>query len=273
MTGSLQTRVPTDASAAEGSLRIEFFGLPGSGKTTISREIYALLAASNREVVFAPEILRDDRGTIARAAAKLRVILSESARASQARAAIRSAFAIRQPSLRDKVRSVFTVATVMSLYSRLARERVSAVLDQGLLQALWSVRLRAGESRSGAASALADEILDFAASSGHVFVSVETPVSVCIQRLASRNSKHSRMQGSGAAGDELAWAKAESLRHAILGELKAAYVQKGVPERIIVVDGTESPIEVARRFSDQWERGESVSVAIRPKNQRRARVR
>ena len=36
-------------------LKIEFFGLPGSGKTTVAREVHAALARIHPDLIFAPD--------------------------------------------------------------------------------------------------------------------------------------------------------------------------------------------------------------------------
>ena len=221
---------------------IEFFGLPGSGKTTIAREFHAILARSTPGLILAPELFRDEAGVAVRVAAKLRLILSEFARSRAFPDAVRRTFAVRQPRLRDTLRAVFTVATVVSLYANLGRRRIGAVLDQGLLQALWTVQLR--WTGTGCDALVADLLKD-AACSGRFHVAVETPPEVCAERLAARTSKHSRMQAAGAGVDTHAWAKAEHLHRTILSDFWAACRRQGVQRRMIVVDGTADPAEVA----------------------------
>ena len=223
-------------------LCVEFFGLPGSGKTTIAREVHAILTRSTPGLILAPELLWDEAGAAVRVAAKLRLILSEFARNGALPDAVRKTFAIRQPRLRDTLRAVFTVATVVSLYANVGRRRISAVLDQGLLQALWTVQLRL--PGTGCDALIADLLKD-AAYSGRFHVAVQTPSEVCAERLEARASKHSRMLDSGAAGDPRAWAKAEHLHRTILSDFWATCRRQGTPQRVIVVDGTADPVEVA----------------------------
>ncbi len=238
-----RSRDPLFAYSPEACLQIEFFGLPGSGKTTIAREVHKILSRSRPDLLFAPELLRDEAGAKARAAAKLRLILSELG--GDGIQTVRKVFAIRQAHLRDKARAVFSIATVMSLYNKITRRGADAVLDQGLLQALWSVQLRAAD---GGSAALVAATLKDAARSGRIHISVETPPAICAKRLGSRGSKHSRMQETTAARDHTAWESAEMLRQTLLGNLRAAYRKQGVPPRMIVVDGTADPVQTATQI-------------------------
>ncbi|WP_373050350.1 AAA family ATPase [Thalassovita aquimarina] len=230
-----ETWKPGIAVAPESGPIIEFFGLPGSGKTTVARKLHAMLSATQPDLIFAPALLGDGAGAAARATSKLGLILSDLGHDGAGRDAVRLAMAIRQPRLRDKFRAVFGIATMMSLYARLERRGLSAVLDQGLLQALWSVQLR---TEDDGCRALVRECLSNAAGTGRVYVSVETPARICIDRLAARHSKHSRLQKLGTADADRTWERAEFLRRALLRDLQTAGRRHGVAPRIIVIDGT-----------------------------------
>lgn len=239
---------PRIATAPGHGLKIEFFGLPGSGKTTVAREVHAMLSRRQPDLIFAPDLFRDEASKTVRAAAKLRLILSDLRHEGRGRNAVKQALAIRQPLLRDKLRAVSTVATVMALYAQLERRGLSAVLDQGLLQALWSVQLRA---RNGDTQALIGDALSDAVDKGRVYVSVATPAMICVDRLATRQSKHSRLQARGAADTERTWEKAEFLRRSLLNTLATAGRKQGIAPRIITVDGTARPDETAGQIVAQ----------------------
>ena len=228
-------------------LCVEFFGLPGSGKTTIAQAVHAILSRGNPELIFAPRLLRDEAGAAVRAATKLRLILSEFVRSGTWSDAVGRTIAIRQPRLRDSLRAVLTIATVGSLNANLRRRRLGAVLDQGALQALWSVQLCAPHDEYF--DALVAGVLDDAVLSRRLHVAVETPQKVCIERLETRISKHSRMQNAGTAKDLHVWENAELLRQAILGDLRAAYQRQSIPDRIFTVDGTADPVATARQIA------------------------
>ncbi|MEO8241979.1 MAG: AAA family ATPase [bacterium] len=245
------------AARSRPDLCVEFFGLPGSGKTTIAREVYAVLARRSPELVFAPRLLRDESGAAKRVTAKLRLIAAEAGRRGISLNHLRSTLAIRQPRLRDSLRAAFTVTTVMSLYGNLRRHHLGAVLDQGLLQALWSVLLFAKDDDKD--STLIAGLLKDAVGSQRVYVAVEASPDLCAERLASRKSKHSRLQDSEAATDREMFLKAELLRQKILGDLRATYRKQGVPSLIITVDGSADPVISAKQIADALWQGELVA--------------
>lgn len=254
MTGSYPLSLTADAQGDH--FHAEFFGLPGSGKTTIAREVHKLLSRDHPELLFAPDLLCDEARVTQRLAAKLRLILSDFGGVNGL-GTIRQAFAIRQAHRRDKLRAVFTVATVASLNTRIRRRRLDAVLDQGSLQALWSVQLRAGGAGTGA---LVQRMLRDAAGSGRVHIAVETPPEVCNKRLNARISKHSRLQQAGAGADDAGWQTAELLRRTILRHLRVAYRHQGIEPRIIVVDGTPDAADVARQIVASLRQSNSLNV-------------
>ena len=234
----LDTEEMLSAARQGPELCIEFFGLPGSGKSTIARETHAALSRIHPEIIFAPTLLSDTARAPVRVAAKLRLILSEIARNREIRDLARKTFATRQPRLRDRLRAVFTVVTVASLYSNLRRRHVGAVLDQGLLQAIWSIQLRLPITAN---NALVRDMIKSAAFAKRIYVSVEVPADVCAERLDARVSKHSRMQTTSAGRDLHAWEKAELLRRTILSDFLATCRKQGIPQHVIVIDGSADP--------------------------------
>lgn len=242
-------------------LCIEFFGLPGSGKSTIASEVHAALSRMDPRMVFAPSILRDEASAPLRTAAKIRLILSALTRNGAIWGTLSQVFAIKQPTFRDKLRAVSTIATVISLYSSLGRRRLGAVLDQGLLQAIWTVQLR---QPAFDGDAFVASHLKKAATAGHIYVSVETPIEVCAKRLDARVSKHSRMQLAGNDQNLDLWQRAERLRQTIVHNFRATCRKQGIRPQIVIVDGTEDPKAIANQIVAilQQIRAEQLSTRV-----------
>ena len=217
---------------------VEFFGLPGSGKSTIARAAHASLSKIDPDMAFSPALLRDGAGVSVRVAAKLRLILAEIFGNRAILDLTRRALVTPQPSLRDRLRTTFTVATVAALYSSRRRHRQGAVLDQGLLQAIWSVQLRRPIANGGD---LVSDMIKSAAQSRRIYVLVETPAEICAKRLVTRGPKHSRMQTGEGTRDLHNWEKAELLRRTILSDFRAACRLSGDLPHIVVIDGMADP--------------------------------
>lgn len=247
---------------------VEFFGLPGSGKTTIAREVHAALSRPDPGLIFSPRLLGDETRTAMRIATKMRLIVSEAVRRGWTVGEVRAVLAIRQPRPRDKLRAVLTVATIRSLYAWLRRHRRGAVLDQGLLQAIWTVLLFADEDEKS--GRLVAEMLKDPVHQARVYVLVETAPETCGERLATRPSRHSRLQEHGRATDHRLLRKADLLRRKIIADLRATCL----PGRIITVDGSADPRISAAQIIDALRHiepaaasadcGDDVGASIKP---------
>jgi hypothetical protein len=147
------------------------------------------------------------------------------------------------------------------------------VIDQGLLQALWSVHLRSGATPD---SARWRRLLDRAAAGARTWVVVETPPETCIARLDARAGRHSRMQDPDTLHDDALWHHAEALRGALAAALEAAFARRGLPPRLLRVDGTRDPADqaalllarlgppaVRARTADAWPAADDLSFDAR----------
>ena len=223
-------------------VQIEFFGLPGSGKTTLAGEVNAILRLRDATSIYSPDVTRDHAPGLPRTLARSRLIASWFPWQAANWRLVAEVAAVRQASLRDRVRSLYTCMTVAALYDRLDRTPWNAVIDQGMLQALWSVHLH---DRTGFSPAGWSRVLDREAARSRVYVCVETPVEVCSMRLDARSSKHSRMQSDAALNDRALWERADRVRRDLIDGLQAAFQRCAVPPRIVIVDGTGEPAATA----------------------------
>ena len=156
-------------------VQIEFFGLPGSGKTTIAREVHTLLASRDQTTLYAPDITRDHAAALPRTLARGLLIARRLPWQRASWPPVRAVAAVGQPSLRDKSKALFNTMTVAALYAELdpPPERGHR---SGDAQAIWSVHLRA---RDGFSAARWSPLLDREAGRPRLYASVETPAATC----------------------------------------------------------------------------------------------
>lgn len=220
----------TRAGAEREPLVVEFFGPPGSGKSTLAREVAARLSRADAAMLNTSEYLADGRDKFGRAMRKSRLILS-SGLGREDIGLVKQAAAIPQARMKDRVRAVSTLATVLALYARLERQHRDAVVDQGLLQAAFSV-MYGSDERGG--DDFVDALTQRAAKSRHIHVSLQVPRETCIERLKGRLSQHSRLQSDLSAN----WVWAERLLESIWDRLLLKCQEKGNEAVAIAVDGT-----------------------------------
>lgn len=223
--------------------RLEFFGLPGSGKSTLARACWALLADREPRVVFGPSVTRDEVPICPRTLARLGLIGRSLPFDTAERRTVRLIAGLPQPSPKDRAKVLFNALTVAALYRRIGRSAGGFVLDQGVLQAIWSAYLR---SPARFAAALWAGPLAAEAVPGRVYVCVTTPVATCIDRLVARSGQHSRLQATGLLRDDGLWERAAALYHGLVGVLPAA-VGSGRPG-MVMMDGLADPARSARQI-------------------------
>lgn len=219
-------------------MQVEFFGLPGSGKTTLARALMPLLAARDPATIFSPCVTRDELPGGRRALARVLLILRGLPGRRADWRAIRSIAAIEQPHIRDSAKSLFNYMTVASMYRHVDRAQCSALTDQGILQAIWSAHLRASDPFSAESW---EPLLSAEARTPKLYVCVETPVDVCMSRLESRPERHSRMQSGEFLRDLRLWNYAESVRRELVDGLISSYQRLGLPPRVVRIDGVQEP--------------------------------
>jgi AAA domain len=169
---------------------VEFFGLPGVGKSALSRRVAEQLAARGVSVSEPSYALAHGMGRTTRRLGKAVHVLRELVLhpISSLRAA-RAIAATDQPSRALTWNLTFNWLLVLAL-TRRARQRHGAVLlDQGVLQAVWSIGL---DGNAKAALALVDS-LPHSVGLPDICVIVEAGASTVEQRLNHRLAKDSRV--------------------------------------------------------------------------------
>ncbi len=192
---------------------VEFLGLPGSGKSTLSRRVAVMLAQDGvpvRQTAYA--LAHGPRG-IARRIAKALLVGGEVLRHPwYALCSARALRATGQRSGRAAFKMLFNWLLVSALVRRSRKIPAIHLIDQGIHQALWSIGLDAGE---GAVAAMARVVAD-RPPEPDVIVVVEAASQTIARRLRERGGCDSRAD---------AWQRqdARALRRAeaLLDEVKA----------------------------------------------------
>lgn len=179
----------------DGTATVEFFGVPGAGKSTIARRLAERLAATGRPVAEPTYELAHEVSSPRRYLAKSGYAADGTVR--RPRRALEAARAIAetgQPSPRALVKTTFNWLYVTGvLESRTPGEL--QVLDQGLVQAAWSVGLGAERDRTAPLCELAVDALSRGGTALVVIVDV-APETVR-DRLSSRADGDTRVSPTG----------------------------------------------------------------------------
>ncbi|WP_445503119.1 hypothetical protein [Microvirga sp. G4-2] len=174
---------------------IEFFGLPGAGKSTLSHHVSSLLSKRGYAVDEVTYKLDHDLGRLGHAVVKLASITRHIGR-RPARVLLDVAHILvtQQNRWADAQRSVFNWLYITSVMARRSRDDRILILDQGLAQAIWTVGL-AARQRSWldiCRNAARDETLR-----PDLIVEVKARFQNVSARLASRQRRISRIDSLG----------------------------------------------------------------------------
>ena len=209
---------------------VELCGLPGAGKTSLSRAIgggRAGFAVTRPNRTVAPDI-----PDVPRIARKLGLVAEEALR--------RGAFELemahligrsRQPGLGGAAARWVQWASTQALMRRARDVPGVHLFDEGVLQALWSLALRGDPAAT--LRALGGSVGRW--SSPDLVIVVDPPVELVARRLSDRRSTHSRLQPST---DD--------------AELRAELVRgRAIFDRLL--SGGDDPAERSPDRSSRWE--------------------
>ncbi|ELY55497.1 hypothetical protein C491_17337 [Natronococcus amylolyticus DSM 10524] len=177
---------------------MEFFGVPGAGKSTIAHHVGQRLAADGYSVAEPTYTLVHDRTRIRRYLAKMRYAVSTTARRpDRTLSSGRLLAATAQPTHSTTGKLLFNWLFVQGVVDAHRGDGVR-LLDQGLCQAVWSVALRADHDRLMELSERAVNALS-RTGSAHIVI-VEITPETARNRLAARATDESRVSPTEADG-------------------------------------------------------------------------
>lgn len=227
---------------------VEFFGMPGSGKSTIAHEIAGILRERGVEVsepTRTTDRLASDGG---RRLDKFRLAASEGlAQRGRALRGVRTVLASSQSRPHGYPLSLVNWFYLAGLYRQAAQRPGVTLLDQGLLQAVWSIEFGSRSPRGQSAESwaeLAGELLP----PGAVAVYVNVDDEILRGRLAGRTSGMSRLDAAMASsGEEFERALARGRDALDFVEQVAMHLEQAGRIRAIRADsGSGDPVSLAR---------------------------
>ncbi|CAN7630298.1 hypothetical protein [Mesorhizobium sp. LjNodule214] len=239
-----------EARALQTDIRfVEFFGLPGIGKTTAS----SLLANSLRRcgpLVGEVQIAWGTRTFISRQIYRIGILaprfMDREFRSLFARIA-RFVIESGQSSIVDAIRVIWNLSVLVAyVENERPRRNTIVIMDQGLLQGFWSILLK---SKHRATSEKWLDILSAIGVHDMVFVHLRGETGVARDRLQTRGDRSSRMQRTSPDRDPDLWSTADRSCREMAAALETGMATEdhvGVLAAVDV-DRLASPEDVAER--------------------------
>ncbi|HET6624799.1 MAG TPA: AAA family ATPase [Nocardioidaceae bacterium] len=178
-----------DVCGGASPLVIELCGLPGAGKTTVAHALVAQL----REQGCPAHVVDDDVSAAVprtrRVQRKLKLLASVLAIDPLGEARAARLLGRGQRSRRDMLAVPVQWWVAERLLSDARCRTGVSIVEEGLVQALWSAGLRSGATTVPDLVALAESAVR-----PDLVVHLDVPVELALSRLRSRGSRHSRVQ-------------------------------------------------------------------------------
>lgn len=184
---SAPRRLPSEQPRA--GMVVELCGLPGCGKTTIASALAEQLRSQGVDAFVAGSHVSASAPLLPRLFHKAVSVMAVLAASPSAESRAARALAPGQSSARDSIAVPVLWWTRKRVLARSRRSGGLAVLDEGLVQALWSAGLRSPGTLPSTLVELAESAVR-----PDVVVHVDVPHRLAVDRLAARRSKHSRVQ-------------------------------------------------------------------------------
>lgn len=236
-------------SVKRRSAVIEFIGLPGVGKSTLSHGVAEILQQRGWRVEQPSYSVDHEMRTWERLLFKLRLVLAEAIfHPARAVRSVKAILATRQASAADFI-GVTVNWLFMSALLRKSDGRTGVhIFDEGLLNALWSIGFSAG---SGGTAGILGELAR-QRSTPVIVALIEVDIAAVRERLDLRKNGQSRLERSGPADD--AWERARRALQQVKATLQML-TDEGAEIHVVAVRnrGSEDLDALANRLAAAFE--------------------
>lgn len=239
---------------------IEFIGLPGVGKSTLSHRIAEILQQRGWRVEQPTYSVDHEMRAWERLLLKLRLVSAEAIfhPACTVRS-VKAILATRQASAADFIGVTVNWLFMSSLLRKSDGRTEVHIFDEGLLNALWSIGFSAGSAgTAGILGELARQV-----STPVVVALVEADIAAVRERLDLRKNGRSRLERTGRTDD--AWERARRALQQVKATLQML-TDEGADMQVVAVRnrGSEDLDALANRLAATFEELLGSSAPRRP---------
>ena len=223
---------------------VEFVGLPGSGKTTIARELIGLLREQRAPVRFSGDIMGDELPFLRRSLRRLALVSQAVVHAGDKMYSASRGLTPQHALGKGAVKTWWNFLSVLAMQARVQRKGM-LIADQGLAQGIWTARIRHGRDAIPVQS-VSEELDDWIDET--LFIHVDAPTPIAQQRLAPRRQRTSLFQEPDCIGDASLWACGEEVVERIQREIGEALESRGLSDRLLRIPsgGSDTPLDRAK---------------------------
>lgn len=233
---------------------IEFFGMPGAGKSVLAEQLTWVLSEQGEPARLITEAVAPAVGVPRRYVRKGLMAVSQGLRRPLAASRVLLALSRSEQSGASQVLRRWLELMVTQTIMRRSKPQEMAILDQGLLQAIWSIGIHGkyqGPIETLAATSSAWQFPD-------LVVVVEVPLAQIASRLDARTSRHSRLQHLDLADQKRQQERGRLLIHAILKDVGSLGLNR---DSMVIVENPDgaSAMELAQGLAAEAIRRRSQS--------------